>query len=283
MGKHGGFGWVRDLPDARDLVFSAPVPTVPLPPTIDLRDQCTPVYDQGKLGSCTANAIAAAIDFERIRQGLQPFYPSRLFVYYNERSMEHTVESDSGAQLRDGIKSVSKIGACSESSASGTPGEAIWPYEIDQFDQQPPKPCFAEAKLDRVLAYMRVPQTLAQLKGCLASGYPFVFGFSVYASFETDDVAATGDAPMPTPGEEMIGGHAVMVVGYDDTIERFIVRNSWGAGWGDQGYFTLPYAYVVDSQLASDFWTMRLVSDDEAPYAHPALMNKPTKKRTIRG
>jgi len=272
MGKHGGFGWVRDLPDARDLVFSAPVPTAPLPPRIDLRDQCPPVYNQGQLGSCTANAIAAAIDYARIHHNQKPFYPSRLFVYYNERSMEHSIESDSGAQLRDGMKSVAKTGACSESTTSGTPVETLWPYDIDQFTERPPKPCYTEAKLDRVLAYMRVPQTLSQLKGCLASGYPFVFGFAVYASFEGDEVAKTGDAPMPTPGEEMLGGHAVMAVGYDDATQRFIVRNSWGEGWGDTGYFTLPYAYVVDSQLASDFWTMRLVSQDQAPYFDPSTI-----------
>jgi C1A family cysteine protease len=282
MGKHGGFGWVRDLPDSRDLVFSAAVPTAPLPPKIDLREHCTPIYDQGQLGSCTANAIAAAIDFERIRQGLKPFYPSRLFVYYNERSMEHTIPSDSGAQIRDGIKSVSKVGACSESPGGSSPTDALWPYNVDQFTQQPPKPCYTQAKLDRVLAYMRVPQTLAQLKGCLASGFPFVFGFTVYASFESDDVAKTGAAPMPAPGEELKGGHAVMAVGYDDATQRFIVRNSWGTGWGQHGYFTLPYAYVVDAQLASDFWTMRLVSQEEAPYVHPTLMEKPTRSTTIR-
>ncbi len=259
MGKHGGFGWIPDLPDNRDLLYAAPVPTAPLPSKIDLSSKCTPVYDQGQLGSCTGNAIAAALDFERLRQGLPACAPSRLFIYYNERVMEHTVNSDAGAQIRDGIKSVAKVGACSESSGNGTPTGSAWPYDIANFAQKPPSPCYAAAKLDRALSYMRLPQALAQLKGCLAGGFPFVFGFTVYESFESDAVAQSGDAPMPSPGEQVLGGHAVMAVGYDDATGRFLVRNSWGSSWGKSGYFTLPYAYPIDPHLASDFWTIRLV------------------------
>ena len=110
---HGGYGWVRDLPDARDFSYAAPIHSFPqgLPPLVDLRPQCPPVYDQGQLGSCTANGIAAAIEFEQKKQGKKAFTPSRLFIYYNERAIEGTVNHDSGAQIRDGIKSVAAVGA----------------------------------------------------------------------------------------------------------------------------------------------------------------------------
>ncbi len=251
------FGWVPDLPDHRDHLYAAPAPVLQkLPPRTDLSLQCPPVYDQGQIGSCTANAIAAAIEFDRLKQRLPDFTPSRLFIYYNERAMEGTINADSGAQIRDGIKSVAQQGACPEKE---------WPYDGSPFPgnpkltQKPSAPCYADALKDRAVQYQRLTQSLMQLKGCLASGYPFVFGFTVYDSFESDTVAKTGHAPMPGPGEGVIGGHAVMAVGYDDAQHWFLVRNSWGDTWGIKGYFTLPYAYVTDRQLASDFWTIRLV------------------------
>lgn len=248
--KH--YGWVPDLPDNRDHMYAAPGDVLTqLPPQVDLRNQCPPVYDQGELGSCTANAIAAAMEFERIKQNLSNFMPSRLFIYYNERVIEGTVNSDNGAQIRDGIKSVAAQGACSETE---------WPYDIAKFATQPSSQCFQDALKDKAVLYSSVSNIPTQMKGCLASGYPFVFGFSVYESFESPDVAKSGNVSMPQPGEKLIGGHAVLAVGYDDTSQRFIIRNSWGTTWGMQGYFTLPYAYLMDSNLADDFWTIRLVS-----------------------
>ena len=249
--KSGGYGWVPDLPDHRDHLYAAPLAMLgPLPARVDLRAQCPPVYDQGQLGSCTANAIAAAIEFERLKQKLTDFTPSRLFIYYNERVMEHTVASDSGAQIRDGIKSVAQQGDCPESE---------WPYNLARFTAKPPAACYADALKYKVLSYQRVTQTAGQLKGCLASGWPFVFGFTVYESFESAQVARTGHASLPQSHEAPVGGHAVMGVGYDDARQWFIVRNSWGDKWGLKGYFTLPYAYVTDENLASDFWTVRIV------------------------
>jgi C1A family cysteine protease len=250
--KVSRYGWLPDLPDHRDQHYAAPVEMAgALPAKADLRAQCPPVYDQGQLGSCTANAIAGAIQFDRLKQMLAPdFTPSRLFIYYNERVIEHSAASDSGAQIRDGIKSVARQGDCPESE---------WPYVVAKFKTKPTKTCYADARKYKVILYQRVAQTLSQLKGCLASGYPFVFGFSVYESFESATVAKTGHAPLPQSGEAVIGGHAVDGVGYDDAKQWFIVRNSWGAGWGMQGYFTLPYAYVTDASLASDFWTIRIV------------------------
>jgi C1A family cysteine protease len=247
-----GYGWQPDVPDQRDHLYAAPVIYLAkLPAKSDLRTHCPPVYDQGQLGSCTANAIGAAIQFDRRKQKLKPdFAPSRLFIYYNERVMEHTVKSDAGAQIRDGIKSVSKQGDCPESE---------WPYIIAKFTDKPTASCFKDALKYQAVQYQRVPQILNQMKGCLASGYPFVFGFTVYQSFESTTVAHTGHAPMPGWGERPIGGHAVMAVGYDDASQWFLVRNSWGAAWGMKGYFTLPYSYLIQPGLSSDFWTIRVV------------------------
>ena len=151
---------------------------------------------------------------------------------------------------RDGIKSVSKDGA---------PHETLWPYDISQFTTKPSAAAYKDALKHRAILYQRLTQTVDQLKGCLASGYPFVFGFSVYESFESQAVAKSGKVPMPKAKEKQIGGHAVLAVGYDDASKRFIVRNSWGTGWGLAGYFTIPYAYLTDTNLADDFWTIKQV------------------------
>ena len=249
----GRYGWIPDLPDHRDHLFSAPTPVLTaLPPSVDLRPTCPKtVYDQGRLGSCTANAIAAAFEFDLTKQALPDFMPSRLFIYYNERRMEGTVDSDSGAMIRDGIKSVAKQGVCTEDT---------WPYEIAAFTDKPTRECFTAALSNRALGYQRIPQTLNQMRGCLAHGYPFVFGFSVYESFESAEVTSTGVVPLPGAGESLLGGHAVLAVGYDDAPARFLVRNSWGPDWGQGGYFTIPYSYLTDRGLASDFWTISQVA-----------------------
>lgn len=250
--KVSRYGWLPDLPDHRDHLYASPVEVAgALPASADLRPQCPPVYDQGQLGSCTANAIAAAVQFDQMKQKLaEIFTPSRLFIYYNERAMEHTVASDSGAQIRDGIKSVGKQGDCPETE---------WPYVIARFKTKPPKKCYADALKYKAVLYQRLTPVLSQLKGCLASGWPFVFGFTVYESFESAQVARTGHATLPASGEQPVGGHAVMCVGYDDARQWFVIRNSWGPKWGMKGYFTLSYAYVTAANLASDFWTIRVV------------------------
>jgi C1A family cysteine protease len=247
--KTAGYGWLPDLPDHRDLLLAAPVGS--LPPAVDLGQHCPPVYDQGQLGSCTANAIGAAIQYDEIKQGLPSVMPSRLFVYYNERVIEGTVGTDSGAMIRDGIKSVNQLGVCPESD---------WPYDLSYYAIQPSNACYLHAADTKAVLYQRVTRDLDHMRACLAGGYPFVFGFSVYASFESGAVARTGVVPMPKHGESLLGGHATLAVGYDDASSRFIVRNSWGTTWGDSGYCTMPYAYLTTRGLASDFWTIRSVS-----------------------
>jgi C1A family cysteine protease len=247
MSKHG-FGYIPDLPDHRDHMFSA-VYRAPLklPASVDLRPNCSAVEDQGQLGSCTANALVGTLEFLERKDGVSFTDLSRLFVYYNERVIEHTVASDAGAMLRDGIKTLAKQGVCAEKN---------WPYTISKFKNKPSKACFTEAGTHVITSYERL-QTLDDMRACLAAGYPFVFGFTVYASFEASTVAKTGVVPMPAAGEAVLGGHAVVAVGYKDSTKRFIARNSWGAGWGQKGYFTIPYAYLTNPQLASDMWTIR--------------------------
>ncbi len=257
------YGWVPDIPDQRDLLYAAPTPYQrDMPVKKDLSKECPPVYDQSQLGSCTANAIAAAIEFDQKKK----FVPSRLFIYYNERVMEGTVDSDSGAQIRDGIKSV---------ATQGAPPERLWPYEIDKFRDAPSPAAQTAAKSDLVILYQRLLQELNTMKGCLASGFPFVFGFTVYQSFESASVAKTGVLQMPTSKEKTLGGHAVMAVGYDDNKRTFLIRNSWGTKWGKKGYFTIPYAYLTSSSLASDFWTIRSVEEG-------ATVAKPKKGKAKR-
>lgn len=244
------YGWTRDLPDHRDLRYQAGMRADILPKSADLRAECPAVYNQLTLGSCTANAIAAALEFDQKKEGLPDSMPSRLFIYYNERAAEGTTASDGGASLRDGIKSVARQGACAESE---------WPYDVTRFALQPSAQCYQEAAGHRAILYHRLSQSLAQLKGCLASGYPFVFGFSVYESFESSEVATTGIMPLPGVGEALIGGHAVMAVGYSDDTQTFLVRNSWGESWGMAGYFTMPYAYLLSDDMAADCWTIQSV------------------------
>jgi len=255
--KLSTYGWQPDLPDQRDFVYAAPRKIQKfIPGKIYLRNHCPQIYDQGQLGSCTANAIAGAFEYNILKQNpARDFVPSRLFIYYNERVIENTVSADAGAQIRDGMKSINKLGVCNET---------IWPYNISMFAKKPSATCYKTALQHQTLQYQRVNRKLSQMKTCLAEGFPFVFGFTVYESFEGNEVAKTGKLNMPKTGEVVVGGHAVLAVGYDDKLKRFIVRNSWGQGWGMQGYFTMPYTYLMEGNLSDDFWTIRLVEDNPA-------------------
>jgi C1A family cysteine protease len=243
-----GYGWVPDVPDQRDYLLST-IMRIPakLPVSVDLRAMCSGVEAQGNLGSCTANALAGALEFLERKDKVHFEDFSRLFIYYNERVIEHSVKSDSGAMLRDGVKTLAKQGVCSEE---------IWPYKISKFTNKPSPACYRQASKHQITSYYRI-HTLDEMRACLAEGFPFVFGFTVYESFESQKVARTGIVDMPKHGEKVLGGHAVMGAGYDDKHQRFLVRNSWGEGWGMKGYFTMPYKYVADRNLSDDFWTIR--------------------------
>lgn len=245
----------RDKPERKreigEHVFT--VSRAPLPALIDLRPSCPPVYDQGPLGSCTANAIGAAYQFDQLKQHNKfVCVPSRLFIYYNERKMEGTVSEDCGASISDGVISTHNTGIVQEDH---------WPYDVSKFAVEPPAALYEEAKHHITGNFKSITQSLTQLKTCLSEGYPIILGIILYSSFQSDVVAKTGVVPMPKPKEDCLGGHAVCCVGYDDAKERFIMRNSWGSAWGDKGYFYLPYEYLTNPNLACDFWAILTVVD----------------------
>jgi C1A family cysteine protease len=242
------YGWIPDLPDQRDLPYATLAMAIPqLPTAVDLRARCTPVENQGVLGSCTACALVGNLEFIKKIKLNTTINFSKLFLYYNERVIRHSQKSDSGASIRDGIKSLVNVGDCLES---------FWPYNVDKFAIKPPLKAYRNALNLEITKYYRL-HTTSEMKHTLSTGYPFVFGFAVYESFEAPEVAKTGLVPMPKKDERVVGGHAVMAVGYDNTKNFFIVRNSWGTSWGDKGYFYMPYGYLTNLTLSSDFWTIR--------------------------
>lgn len=238
--------WRPDLPDQRDKIFKPTL--ISIPEKVDLRLMCSPIESQGNVGSCTGQSIVGALEMIERRDGNGKYTDlSRLFVYYNERVLINTVNEDSGAYIRDGIKVISKIGVCVET---------LHPYIEKNFKKKPTKKAFKDASSRLFNSYERITEFKDQLR-CLADGYPFVFGMTVYDSFMSDEVAKTGIVPMPKSKEKTQGGHAVLAVGYDNKTKRVIVRNSWGTEWGDKGYFYLPYTFMKNPNLVDDLWTIR--------------------------
>jgi C1A family cysteine protease len=270
-----GMGWLRDLPDFRDYtagheaispqleaIGSGDPKAVALPVAVDLRPWCSPIENQGALGSCTANAVVGLVEYFERRAFGKYIDGSRLFLYKATRDLLHWT-GDTGAYLR------STMGAL---ALFGVPPEEYWPYQIAVFNNEPTAFCYSFAQNYQAISYYRLdpPATtpavlLTRVKTHLASGLPSVFGFTVYSSIV--QAATTGRIPYPGLGEKVLGGHAMLVVGYDDNLVitntntgartkgALLVRNSWGPAWGDHGYGTLPYDYI-SHQLAVDFWSM---------------------------
>jgi C1A family cysteine protease len=216
-----------------------------LPMSVDLRPKMPFVYDQGNLGSCTANALVANFQYDD-----PDFYGSRLFLYFNERFIENDVGEDGGAQLSDGIQSLQQFGLCLETS---------WPYNISKFTEKPSDSCYSEALNHKALIVENIHQDANTMRNALAQGIPFVVGIQIFEEFESEQVAKTGIVPMPTQYSNCLGGHAVSICGY--TPLYWICRNSWGPDWGDHGYFYLPHAYLLDSSLTSDLWSIKKVQE----------------------
>jgi C1A family cysteine protease len=245
------YGWVRRPADPRNLKYKRLVGALPtLPSHVDLRPYMNfPIYDQGDLGSCTANATAALGQFLLIKQKRKVFVPSRLFIYFTERSIDEDVKDDNGSTLTTGMKALNHY---------GMPEEPWYPYNVNKFANTPPGYIYVRGFKTRISQYLNLNNAnLDELKSCLASGYPFVFGVQVYDAIESDAVAKSGTVPYPSASEihNPIGGHALTAVGYDDSKNVFIVRNSWGESWGVNGYCIFPYKYLTDTNIADDFWT----------------------------
>lgn len=245
------YGWKRDQPDQRDLKLKLTrVDAAALPPRYDMTANMPDVFDQLSLGSCTANVACAAAWYLERKKEKTHVAPSRLFEYYNTRKIEGTVTQDSGASIRNCIKAMVTWGYCLETQ---------WPYDITKFATKPADDLYTAARINVIRQYRSVPQFAPNIKAALASDCPVLFGISVYPSFESPDVARTGQIPIPKKNERVLGGHALLLVGYDDATKEYITRNSWGTKWGIGGYCRMPYDYVHSKKLAADFWVIDAV------------------------
>jgi len=243
------YHWVKDKVDTRDHPYQ--LTGVSQPDIVDLRQYCSLIEDQGNLGSCTGNAIAGAIELINKRNN-KLLDVSRLFIYYYERMLIGTINYDSGAYIRDGIKACYTYGA---------PLESLWPYNISKFKTTPASTAIIDATKRKVTSYQKAADFNAVMDA-VTSGYPVIIGFSVYSSFETATVARTGIMPYPNVNRErLLGGHAVLIVGYNKNNNTFIVRNSWGTGWGDKGYFYMPFQVIQNTSMSSDFWVIKSVNN----------------------
>jgi C1A family cysteine protease len=255
-------GWIPGRPDPRDRVFKASaVGSLFLPGKIDLSPLWVRIENQGEIGSCTANSATSCLEYLFKKSGKPVPELSRLFVYWMTRvRVEHVPGTeDAGAVIRDVMKSLAKYGACLEKS---------WPYDESKFSIEPTKAAQDEGLKYQLLAsgagdykpgYYLLP-TLYAMKKCLAEGYPFVGGFSVPESMMSEETAKTGIVKLPAKGEEIVGGHAIAFVGYDNSTKLLKFCNSWGSGWGKGGFGFLPYDYFAKG-LLSDCWVMRHVED----------------------
>jgi len=251
-----GYRYAAPRPDAKRYA-SAASHVQKLPPKVDLRSFMTDVEDQGALSSCVANAVAGAYEYlVKRHRGDDAYDVSRLFIYYNARDQDGSADEDSGALIASAIDSLREKGACSEET---------WPYDPDTVNEAPDDGAYEEASQFLVEDMQLVPTTLAAWKGALAEGYPIIFGISLFESFDAH--RKRGVVPMPSPSEasrESHGGHAMLCVGYSDPDRVFIVRNSWGASWGDKGYCYIPYDYLMSAKFNDgDSWIIRQLENLE--------------------
>jgi C1A family cysteine protease len=252
MTTEHSFGWIKDKEDERDLLYSDfHLSSDNLPYIVDLRDRCPPIRDQGNLGACTAFSLVFLMEFLTMKDFLYLINLSELFLYYIERVMENSVNSDDGAALRDGMKCLNKTGVCTEN---------CWPYKISKFKTKPSASCYRQAAKHSAITYLRL-KTITEMKNCLKDGFPFVCGIQVFESFE--EVGIDGMVPMPTEKDRKLGGHAVGIVGYNDYKKCFIGRNSWSTDFAENGYFYIPYDYLRSPKLADDFWTIRKIKNEK--------------------
>jgi C1A family cysteine protease len=235
------------------------------PPTVDLRKRCPFVYDQGTLGSCTAQALVCACAVAD-----PTFDGSRLFLYFHSRLLDGSVGEDAGSTISSGVRALELYGVCRD---------ALWPYKISRFADEPSAAAKADALDHQVLRAERVDNSVAAMKACLAAGFPIALGIEMYSSILSLSATLTGFVEMPRAQEVSQGGHAVVCVGYTPT--HWIMRNSWSAAWGDGGYFYLPLAFLVDDNITSDLWRVIAIEiPTPAPTTAPAPAPAPVPGST---
>jgi len=236
------------------------------PRRADLRSLCSAVEDQSSLNSCTANAAVGAMEILERKQQIEQLDLSRLFVYWNTRVLDGTTNQDPGAYLRSSLKAVETKGACLES---------IWPYNNNMVLARPSDAAYVEEKRQAV-EYLRATQGVG-VRQAMADGFPVIFGMLLSESFMSARFG--GNVPMPRAGEQIIGGHAMLIVGYDMDARTYIVRNSWGEHWGDKGYCYIPFALVDDPETSFDFWVIRSM---EMPISEDSQIVRPGKEKKIK-
>jgi C1A family cysteine protease len=240
------YNYKWDKKDDRDLQFEPVNTTTELPSEFSLKDQMPPVLNQKNLGSCVSNATANALQFCLKKECEIVFAPSRLYMYYYTRLIEGHPDKDTGTSIRDMMKELHTYGDCQED---------LWPYDISKFTQRPPNKCTKQALTHiNKFKYQSVKQNLDTIKRALVSGFPVIIGVAVFESFQSRESMKTGDIQMPKRGEELLGYHCVLLTNFDDSTQRFGFQNSWSENVGNKGYFTIPYEYICDKELAGDFW-----------------------------
>jgi C1A family cysteine protease len=254
--KIARYGWKPARPDFRDCHLAYHERLKPhervakLPQSMNLVSVMPEIWDQGQEGCCTGHGTASVIMRARKIHGWPYHMLSRQFLYFNGRLAEGDTDQDAGASVRDVVAG---------SQQYGVPAECNWQYLSTNITAMPSPTAYAAAAEWKISNYAAI-NTLDDMLNCLASRHPFVFGFTVYDSFESDQTAATGIMTMPGTNEQIIGGHCVAGVGYDSSREMLLCRNSWGTAWGIPsipGHFWMPFAYATNQNLASDFWTVR--------------------------
>lgn len=268
MQQNRKLNWRPARPDFRDLKYKMveSVDTTVYPSAIDLRPKMSPVMDQGDIGSCSAHALAGCVEHLELQElasggGPQTYGAgfesvSRLMIYWTERDLEKSTDTDAGAvTIKDGARALHKWGVSRES---------LWPYDTSKVLDKPVAAAYTEGSKHKIEAYYAL-NSINDMKRCLYHGFPFVLGFTVYSSFMSDAVAKSGVMPMPTWSDSVEGGHAVCCVGYDDSRQAALIRNSWGTAWGLQGHFWMPYEFMWNQSLASDMWTLRRAGQKLAP------------------
>jgi hypothetical protein len=253
MNRIRPMGWIPDAPDHRDLLYglSNQPPAGPLPASVDLSGGFGAAYDQQHSPSCVAQSIVAMLDF--LGQRLDDALPtgSRAFAYWNARAADGLAGSDGGSTIRSTLKAINRLGLCAESE---------WAYTPDHIRLQPTAACYADAAGYPNVAYLRLACNLQQLRQSLADGFPFTIGLTAYDNFPFD--TDTGYVPMPRPDSRVIGQHCVVAAGYDDDSRQFLIRNSYGTGWGQDGYGALPYEYVTGYCSDQGLWSLRRLLAD---------------------